>query len=114
MIIHGIYKLQEILNRSGVEWTLGPLTLAYTLDIVYEPILDIAIYFEDIERLDIELLRNWGIVNIFKCRNTGFSNRAIYVLGVPCISPRDIVESYELNRNYPLIDRILRRLFSKT
>ncbi len=97
------------MNNLGIEWTLGPIVLAYALGIVYEPVIDIAIYIEDLDRVDIKQLEKWNIRRIFLCKNPGFSNRSIYVLGLPCISPKDILESYSLNRNYPIIKNLILR-----
>ncbi|NPA23827.1 MAG: hypothetical protein GXO23_06000 [Crenarchaeota archaeon] len=109
---HGILLLYEMLNRTGAEWTLGPLALAHALDISYEPLTDIAIYHEDIARIDINELIRWGITRIFRTAEPGFSNRAIHVRGLPCISPRDIMASIHLNPGYPLMMRILEKTSS--
>ncbi len=106
---HSILILYEELNRRGIEWTLGPLALAFSLGLTYEPLLDVAIYVEDIARVDLNELMRWGIIKIFKVAEPGFSNRAVYVRGVPCISPRDIFRSAHLNSGYPLMRKILEK-----
>ncbi|NPA71069.1 MAG: hypothetical protein GXO26_09705 [Crenarchaeota archaeon] len=106
---HSILLLYEELNKRGIEWTLGPISLAFSLGLTYEPNLDLAIYVEDIARIDIKELLRWGIIKIFKVSEPGFSNRAIYVRGLPCISLIDILRSLDLNPNYPLIRRILEK-----
>ncbi len=110
---HGILLLYEELNRIGIEWTLGPLALAFSLGLTYEPLTDIAIYVGDLERLsldDISNLRRWSIVGIFRVARPGFLNRSVYVRGIPCISPRDILESLPLNTDYPYIHHIVKRI----
>ncbi|NPB00102.1 MAG: hypothetical protein GXO10_01890 [Crenarchaeota archaeon] len=108
---HGILLLYEELNKRGVEWTLGPLALAFSIGLTYEPLLDVAIYVEDLARIDVNELLKWGIIRIFKVAEPGFSNRAIYVRGLPCISPRDISKSIRLNPDYPLL-KLLEKTFS--
>jgi hypothetical protein len=76
--------------RSIIEVVCGPLSMLRRVKGI-TAIDDVAVHVDDVDKVPED-------IGVFRVRVVGFSNRAIYVGGLPHISLEDYVASIPLNR----------------
>ncbi len=81
--------------RGSVEVACGPSSMVRRVRGIEAPD-DLAIYIGDLDKVDLGSLG----LRVFKVVNPGFSNRAVYIGGLPHVSLEDYLASMVINDEY--------------